>query len=72
MVKVSVEVRSGTARFRVGVKAHSVREALRLAGRMYPDRATIVKLAQGRENSFAYGAAGSGRVETEYPGEVAA
>lgn len=32
MVKVSVKVRSGTARFRVGVTAQSVRRALRLAG----------------------------------------
>ena len=30
MVKVSVKVRSGTARFRVGVTAQSVRRALRL------------------------------------------
>lgn len=32
MVKVSVKVRSGTARFRVGVTAQSVRRALRLVG----------------------------------------
>ena len=31
-VKFSVEVRSGAARFRVGVQAQSIREALRLVG----------------------------------------
>jgi hypothetical protein len=36
MVKVSVEVRSGTTRFRVGVQAQSVRRALGLVGRRYP------------------------------------
>jgi hypothetical protein len=38
MVKVSVEVRSGAARFRVGVRARSIREALGLVGRTYPRR----------------------------------
>lgn len=32
MVKVSVEIRSGTARFRVGVQASSIREALSSVG----------------------------------------
>ena len=36
MVKVSVEVRSGTARFRVGVQALSIRRALSLVGGRYP------------------------------------
>ncbi len=36
MVKVSVEVRSGTARFRVGVQAQSIRRALSLLGGRYP------------------------------------
>ena len=36
MVKVSVEVRSGTARFRVGVQADSIRKALGMIGRRYP------------------------------------
>ena len=35
-VRISVEVRSGTARFRVGVQARSIREALRLVGGRYP------------------------------------
>ena len=36
MVKVSVEVRNGTARFRVGVQAESVRRALGMVGGRYP------------------------------------
>ncbi len=36
MVKVSVEVRSGTARFGVGVRARSTRKALSLVGGRYP------------------------------------
>ncbi len=36
MSKVSVEVRSGTARFGVGVKARSTRKALSMVGGRYP------------------------------------
>jgi hypothetical protein len=36
MVKVSVEVRSGTVRFRVGIQAQSIRRALILVGGRYP------------------------------------
>ena len=36
MVEVSVEVRSGTARFRVSVQAQSIRKALGLVGGRYP------------------------------------
>jgi hypothetical protein len=36
IVKVSVEVRSGRARFRVGVQAQSIRRALSLVGGRYP------------------------------------
>jgi hypothetical protein len=36
MVRISVEVRSGTARFRVGVQAPSIREALGVVGGRYP------------------------------------
>jgi hypothetical protein len=35
-VKFSVEVRSGSARFRVGVQAQSIGEALGVAGGRYP------------------------------------
>ena len=36
MVQVSVEARSGTARFRVGVQARSIRESLSSVGGRYP------------------------------------
>jgi hypothetical protein len=36
MMKVSVEVRTGTARFRVGVQAQSIRKAVSLVGGRYP------------------------------------
>jgi hypothetical protein len=36
MVKVSVEVRSGTVRFRVSVQAQSVRRAIGMVGGRYP------------------------------------
>lgn len=36
MVRVSVEVRSGAARFRVGVQAESIRKALSMVAGRYP------------------------------------
>jgi hypothetical protein len=36
MIKVSVEVRSGTARFRVSVQAESIRRALGMVSGRYP------------------------------------
>jgi hypothetical protein len=36
MVQVRVEVRTGTARFRVSVRAQSARRAVSLAGARYP------------------------------------
>lgn len=36
MIKVAVEVRSGTARFRVSVQAESIRRALGVVGGRYP------------------------------------
>ena len=35
MVRVSIEVRSGAARFRVGIRASSIRRALSLAEGLY-------------------------------------
>ena len=43
MVKVTVEVRSGAARFGVTVRAQSVRRALSLMQGRYPDRDVRVK-----------------------------
>jgi hypothetical protein len=42
-VRISVEVRSGTARFRVGVQAPSIRKALSMVGGRYPRG--VVKVA---------------------------
>ena len=36
LVSITVEVRSGTARFRVGVQARSIRESLSMVGGRYP------------------------------------
>jgi hypothetical protein len=52
MVKVSVEVRSGTARFRVGVQARSIREALSLVGAKYPNREVRVAFPIEPERFF--------------------
>jgi hypothetical protein len=40
-VTFSVELRSGSARFRVGVQAQSVREAMRLVGGRYPHQGVV-------------------------------
>jgi hypothetical protein len=36
MVRISAEVRSGSARFRVGVQAQSIRKALSMVAGSYP------------------------------------
>jgi len=43
MIKVSIEVHSGAARFRVAVQAQSVQQALGLTGGRFPDRSCRVK-----------------------------
>ena len=53
MVRISVEVRSGTARFRVGVQAGSIREALRLVGGRYPRGVVRVLFPIEPEGFFA-------------------
>ena len=52
MVKLSVEVRSGAARFRVGVQAPSIREALSLVGGKYPHREVRVAFPIEPERFF--------------------
>ena len=42
MVQVSIEVRSGTARFMVGVKATNIQQALSIVQTRYP--ATVAKV----------------------------
>lgn len=49
MVKVSIQVRSGAARFDVAVSAESVQQAVELLGGNYPARNVRVKLPIPRE-----------------------
>jgi hypothetical protein len=72
MVKVSVEVRSGTARFRVGVQARSIKKALSLVGATYPRGEIGVVFPLEPEGFFVDGPAKTGVVETEHPKELAA
>jgi hypothetical protein len=51
-VKFSVEVRSGTARFRVGVQARSIREARRLVGGRHPQEVLEVAFPTQAESFF--------------------
>ena len=53
MVKVCVEVRSGTARFRVVVQAQSIRRALSLVGERYPGGEVRVAFPIEPEGFFA-------------------
>jgi hypothetical protein len=53
MVKVSVEVKSGTARFRVGVQAPSIRTALSVVGGRYPRGEVRVVFPVAPEGSFS-------------------
>jgi hypothetical protein len=43
MVKVSVEVRNGTARFMVGVKANNIQQVLSIVQTRYPAMVASVK-----------------------------
>ena len=53
MAKISVEVRSGAARFAVAVQARSIQQALDIAATRYPGNAVTVKLPIDREGSSA-------------------
>jgi hypothetical protein len=72
IVKLSVEVRSGTARFRVGVQAESIRRALCVVGARYPASEVAVVFPIEPEGFFLKGPALAGVVETEHPKELAA
>lgn len=71
MVKVSLEVRSGAARFRVGVRAENIRKALSGVEGRYPK--SEVKLVLpitpedflGREPSVLAGTVGSERAHRQ-------
>ena len=53
MVKVSIEVRNGTARFMVGVKARSIQQALSIVQSRYPAKVVTVKFPIDPEGFFA-------------------
>jgi hypothetical protein len=52
MVKVSIEVHNGTARFMVGVKAKSIEQALRIVQTWYPAKVASVKFPIEPEDFF--------------------
>ena len=52
MVKVSIEVRSGTARFMVGVKARDIQRALNIVQARYPASIAGAKFPIDPENFF--------------------
>jgi hypothetical protein len=52
MAKVSVEVRSGAARFRVGVQAETMQRALSVVGKRYPHGEVKVSFPLEAEGFF--------------------
>jgi hypothetical protein len=72
MVKVSVEIRSGTARFRVGVQAESIGEALNMVGARYPQGEVKVIFPIAPDSFFVRGPALAGMVGPEHSKELAA
>jgi len=52
MVKVSIEVHSGTARFAVAIKAQSIQQALSIVAARYPSNASRVKFPIDPESFF--------------------
>ena len=68
MIQVSVEVRSGSARFRVGVQASSIRRALSIVGGRHPNGAIRVRLPMDTEGFYIEdpaARAGGGTVQAE-------
>ena len=52
MVKVSIEVHDGTARFMVAVKAQSIQQALGIVAARHPSSVTRVKFPIDPESFF--------------------
>jgi hypothetical protein len=68
MVKVSIQVSNGTARFSVAVRAESIQRAVSLVGGRYPGRDVRVKFPIEPEGFFVEAsAAPAGIVEIERP-----
>ena len=62
IVRISVEVRSGTARFRVGVQAQSIRKALSMVAGRYPRGVVEVAFPIEPDEFFVHGSSGPARV----------
>jgi len=52
MVKLSIEVHSGTARFAVAIKAQSIQQALSIVAARHPSSVTRVKFPIDPESFF--------------------
>jgi hypothetical protein len=52
MVKVSIEVHDGTARFMIAIKAHSIEQALSTVATRHPSSFTKVKFPIDPESFF--------------------
>jgi hypothetical protein len=73
VVKVSIEVSSGTARFSVAVQAESIRRAVSIMGGRYPNCDIRVKFPLDPEGFFVNGSsARAGIVQAEQPERIAA
>lgn len=71
-VRVSMEVRNGTARFRVDVQAASIRRALSVVGNRYPHGEARVIFPIDPEGFFVEGPAAERARLIEPPERVAA
>jgi hypothetical protein len=72
MVKVSVEVSSGAARYCVAVRAESIRRALDLAGQRYPGADVRVRFPIESEGFFVEDAASAAILGFKQPDAIAA
>jgi hypothetical protein len=73
MVKVSMEVRSGAARFDVGVQAESIQRAMSLVKERFPKGSVKVKFPIEPESFFVQDpTTRRGIVDLELPARVAA
>ena len=73
MVKVSIEVRNGAARFDVAVQAESIQRDLSFVGKRYPDGNVRVKFPIDAEGFFVKDTADQTQiVGYEHAGGVAA
>jgi hypothetical protein len=71
MVKVSIEVHSGAARFRIGVRARSIREALSMVEGRHPRRTCRVKFPIEPDGFFVEGPTARAEI-VEQPKKMAA